>query len=76
MNFKPLSIYSALKIDKRGRVRFGAQGYRFEVTERGIRTYLRKNLYGQSEPACSFPVSQMDKNTVRTLAKAIDLVHS
>ena len=67
-----------LKIDSRGRVRFSAQGCRFEVTKRGLNVYDRSRYFGQVEevPASFFNVNRLTNETLKLLAEAVNLVNA
>lgn len=63
--------YAELKVDKRGRVRFAAQDYRFEVNERGACAYWRE---GGKESRRHIPLEALTPKTLVLLAEAISLI--
>jgi hypothetical protein len=73
-----------LKVDKRGRVRFAAQGHRFEVTKSGLSVYDRRTLMGifgaektvENEVSYGFTIGRIKKDTLLLIAEAVTLVNT
>lgn len=66
-----------LKIDSRGRVRFSAQGLRFEITKRGLNVYDRLSYLGTSEEVSAFfNINRLSNKTLKLLAEAVNLVNA
>lgn len=69
-----------LRIDKRGRVRFAAQGHRFEVNKNGLKIYRRENsdFFGKPQEydvTYTFNVSRIKNPTLLLIAEAVMLVN-
>lgn len=68
-------IRTILKIDNRGRVRFAAQGCRFEVTKNGMHVYNRSTFLGEpSEFPAYLNVNRLINKTLKLIAEAVNLV--
>lgn len=65
-----------LKVDSRGRVRFAAQGLRFEVSKNGVNIYLRGTDGLGYKYEESFFASRLTRATLDRIESADLLVHA